>query len=224
MVSTILAVAMSRTCYAQSSPSNTRLRVAVIDTGLSLTDPRFKDVLCPSGHKDFTGEGIWDVNSHGTHVAGIIMRNAPDHSKYCLVIIKAFGTHRKEYAAEAIQYAVSLGIKLVNISADGITYDPEEKAALSASGVKFVVAAGNENSYYKNSYPSGYGLPNVYPVGNWDCKAGKKGRLSNYGGGIIWRCGTDILSTVPGGNEETKSGTSMAAPMYTAELINRGGK
>lgn len=65
------------------------IRVAVIDTGIDTSDigaPRFKNMLCDSGHKDFTVNErairlqpqisryilFADRISHGTHIAGLI--------------------------------------------------------------------------------------------------------------------------------------------------------
>ncbi len=67
------------------------IRVAVIDTGLDLSDPRFSALLC----KDIKGvnlvpkEGIRDLIGHGTHVAGIIKKYAKD-ANYCMMIIKYY--------------------------------------------------------------------------------------------------------------------------------------
>ena len=49
------------------------LRVAVIDTGLDLSDKRFSSRLCKEGHEDFTHTTIEDKSGHGTHVVGLIL-------------------------------------------------------------------------------------------------------------------------------------------------------
>lgn len=198
-----------------------RIPVGILDTGLNIYDPRFRDVLCHGGHQDFTGEGLSDRIGHGTHVAGIVMNGALAYDKYCLVIIKVVG-NKVEALTQGIQYARRLNLAVINISISGTEFYPDEKQALMAvPNTKVVVAAGNHNKPYTTEYPAGYGLPNVSVVGNWDCKNQKKGLLSNYGDSIIWRCGTNIVSTLPYGKFGAMSGTSMAAPMYTAELINQ---
>lgn len=203
--------------------SSDRIRVAVLDSGLDLYDPRFTDVLCPYGHKDFTGEGIRDVIGHGTHVAGIIANNAPDHSKYCLVILKVVkrdgNTGGLQY--NALEYLATHRATYANMSLYGQSSDELEKSLLSSTKADIVVAAGNDNVHYKTEFPGGYNLPNIHVVGNWDCKRNKKYDNSNYGEGIIWRCGTNIRSTLPHGKTGLMTGTSMAAPLYTAELINQ---
>jgi subtilisin family serine protease len=203
------------TSFAQAS-SDQRLRVAVIDTGLNIHDPRFADVLCPNGHRDLTGEGLQDENGHGTHVAGILAMAAPDHTIY-----KVFSRNGNQYLDAAIQLLNNDHIKIANISASGTVYDLMEKQYAAATKAILVVAAGNNNTYYKEAYPGGYGLHNVFAVGNWDCAHSRRGPASNYGEGVVWRCGTNIISTLPGGKYGARTGTSQAAPLYTAELVEK---
>ena len=111
------------------SQSETRLKVAILDTGLDLRDPRFADVLCQGGHKDFTGEGLYDKIGHGTHVAGIISQMAYDHTKYCLVIVKISDTvdGTEENYIKGLEWVVSNKIRLANMSMIGRTPDDDEK-------------------------------------------------------------------------------------------------
>jgi subtilisin family serine protease len=210
-----------------SSPSysqfENRLKVAIIDSGLDLRDPRFADVLCQGGHKDFTGTGLYDNLGHGTHVAGIVSQMAYDHTKYCLVIVKISDTvdGKEENYIKGLEWVVNNNIKLANMSMIGRTPDDDEKSIIQNSTTIFVAAAGNDNKPYTNRYPGAYNLPNVRVVGNWDCKTNQREPMSNYGPNVIWRCGTNIKSYVPRGRTEYKTGTSMAAPMYTAEEIVR---
>lgn len=197
------------------------IKVAVIDTGLNLADPRFSTALCQGGHKDFTGTGLRDKVGHGTFVAGLIKNAAYDHSKYCLLILKVTDTKAGMVPiSEAIVYATQQGAKIINISMTGKKADPDEKAVMEKSGALFSIAAGNEDKDYHTSFPGGYGLKNVTVVGNWDCKRKKKNPNSNYGTDITWRCGTEVTSTGIKGTSKG-SGTSFAAPLYTAELINQ---
>lgn len=216
---TLFGLALVSTLTTASVTSTTRLKIAIIDTGLNVYDPRFQDFLCPTGHKDFTGAGLSDTNGHGTHVAGILMRAAPDHSKYCVVIIKIGSSVRQEL--KAFVYAESLGVKVVNFSWSNTAVVDQEFELMRSSKMLFVVAAGNNKTYYREAYPGGYQLPNVIPVGNWDCQSKTRGPASNYGEGVNWRCGTNIKSTLPDAREGYMSGTSQATPLMTAEIINR---
>lgn len=199
------------------------LKIAIVDSGLSLNDPRFKDVLCQEGHKDFTGKGMYDGLNHGTAVASIISRNAPDHSKYCILIIKVFGDKKNAYVdtTGAVAYAKSQGATVINMSYGGYGTVEGEGEQLEKIGVTIVAAAGNDTKDYHTYFPAGYPIKNMIAVGNWDCKSSRKDVHSNYGEGIVWRCGTHIRAWGILGREGVFSGTSFAAPMYTAELINR---
>lgn len=218
----LILILFSNLCTPTCYSGDTGFRVAVIDTGIDLNDSRFRDVLCYSGHIDLTGEGIQDYNGHGTHVVGILAKAAPDHYKYCIVIIKAYkrGKTSMEVYLEALRYVRSQGITLVNISMSGEVLDYKERALLATTKATFVVSAGNQGVNYHQAYPAGYDLPNVKVVGNFDCQKNIPGLASNYGPGVIWRCGTNILSAVPGGTA-VMTGTSMATPLVTAEIINR---
>ncbi len=211
---------------------DTRMMVAVIDTGLDLNDPRFKAVLCKTGHKDFTDTELTDRHGHGTHVAGIILKGAPDTSKYCLVILKFYTIEQTGFAnlkaeTRAIRYANTLGAKIINVSLYGPDSDSEEEQVIAESTAVIVASAGNGpfdknqpgEDYKGKAYPASY--PKVRVIGNWDCKNNRRHLSSNFGAGVIYRCGTNIVSTLPGGKTGRMTGTSQAAPAYTADLINQ---
>lgn len=223
------------TCIKEAEPAekhrDTRIRIAIIDTGLDLEDPRFKDVLCESGHRDFTRQTLKDTHGHGTHIAGIIKDRIADKSRYCLMILKYYvdsnlGFQNLQNEIAAIKYATDNGAQVVNISGGGPFESKEELQAIkNAPGVQFIVAAGNDgvnvdgpDNFY---YPGSYGLPNITVVGNLDCANQRRSPSSNYGRNTVWRCGTDIQSTAPDGMVGIMSGTSQATAVYTAELINR---
>lgn len=197
-------------------------KVAVIDTGLDLTDPRFKDVLCPSGHKDFTGRGIKDTMGHGTHVAGLIKSYA-GNAQYCLIIYKFYAkdSFSFERELEAIKTAIDEGVQIVNISGGGKSFSQEEYDLIKDhSEVTFVVAAGNNGEDLNKEvyYPASYRLPNIVAVGNL-AEEQKKNPTSNYGDFVTWEAGTNIISTLPKGQFGSMTGTSMAAPIRTGKLL-----
>ena len=195
--------------------------MAIIDSGLNIHDPRFKGVLCePELHRDFTGTGLYDTVGHGTHVAGILVKSTPNHEDYCIVVIKAWDKDNN-WMLQAIDYANSIGVDFINISMSGSEYYEAEFQAIKKSKATFVVAAGNTNVPYTEAYPGGYKLKNIVVAGNWNCITNKKEITSNYGPEVVWRCGTNIRSYVPGGTEGYKTGTSMAAPVVTAELVTK---
>lgn len=195
------------------------LKVAVIDTGLDLKDPRFTPVLCADGHENLSGENsIADVEGHGTHIAGIIKKYAGD-ANYCLMIFKYFSASRNNLIIDAIRLAVAHGANIINISSSGLGYSEAEYLTIKyAPTVTVVAAAGNDGKIIA-SYPGSYDLPNVINVGALDVFGHRRGS-SNYGPSVkAWELGEDIQSTLPDGSVGYMSGTSQATAVHTGKLI-----
>lgn len=199
------------------------IRVAIVDTGLDLKDPRFSAHLCPEGHTDFTGEGIQDLHSHGTHVAGIIVKYA-GKANYCLIILKYFLGDAKDgiRSRRALAKAVELEVDVVNMSGGGAEGHPDEAALLGrSSATTFIVAAGNGGvniDHPPGYYPASYNFSNVVTVGSIGTD-GKKSYFSNYGNTVdTWELGESIYSTIPGGYGYM-SGSSMATAAATGRYI-----
>lgn len=204
------------------------LKVAVIDTGLDLSDPRFSKVLCADGHKDFTGTGIKDVHGHGTHVAGLIKTYAAESKGYCLVILKYWvdgmpAGQSNIKTVEAIREATRIGARIINYSSNGKEFSEPEYLAIRAFSGAFVVAAGNEGEDLDLSpnYPASYRLLSMIVVGALG-ENGKRLRSSNYGTPVTtWETGENVLSYLPGGKSGFMSGTSMATGVATGKLIKK---
>lgn len=215
-----------------------QIKVAVIDTGLDLSDPRFKGKIC-AGAKDFTGTGIEDTVGHGTHVAGLIKKYAGPKANYCLLILKFFtpiasGEVNFKRSLEAMKYAAEQRVNIVNYSAGGPDREPEEIDAIAAMPwALFIVAAGNggidavegrdptSEKGTKGYYPAAYGLSNVIPVGSLDVE-GKRLPSSNFGPAVkVWELGV-VESTLPHGRTGTMQGTSMAAAVLTGKVLAGG--
>lgn len=207
------------------------LVVAIVDTGLDLADPRFSNVVCKTGHKDFTGQGLADVHGHGTHVAGLIKQyaeGAPAGS-YCLLILKYYTDAQSNKinlarSTEAFRWAVAHKAGIVNFSACGPVFDSTEYGIIAhAVHTLFVVAAGNYNRDISEPgeeiYPAAYPLDNVIPVGSLDLQ-GHKAPRSDFGPTVIyWQTGENQTSTMPGGRMASLSGTSMATAVHTGKII-----
>lgn len=218
-----------------TSDCQKQLKVAIIDTGLNLDDPRFKDHLCPYGHKDFTGQGLDDVEGHGTHVAGSIVKFA-DHANYCLLIYKYYtegstDSQRLGWELLSLEEAIKNGANIVNFSGGGGGFNETESLLIQYNPkVTFVVAAGNEhhdidirgNEYY----PASYFFINEIVVGALD-KNGKRVSSSNWGKKVKWELGENILSTIPCKNRSGlvdgcngyMTGTSMATSVVTGKIL-----
>lgn len=207
------------------------VRVAIVDTGLDLKDPRFAHVLCKSGHKDFTGDGIKDYHGHGTHIAGLVRMYAGS-AGYCLMIVKYYaegvpGAINATREIEAMTWAVSHGADIVNVSGGGPKSSAVEALLIhDHPGVTFVVAAGNESQDIALSpyYPASYGYGNMVVVGNAKeepASSDVRSETSNFGEGVnAWEVGVDALSTLPKGTGKI-SGTSQACAIRTGKIVKQ---
>ena len=129
-------------------------------------------------------------------------------------------------AIDAIDYAASFGVHIINASWGGSSYNTLLETAIAESGALVVAAAGNYNEDIDQPggqfYPASFTLANVVSVAAVDQK-GKRAVFSNYGdvGVDISAPGTNILSTYPASADCASpcyawaEGTSMAAPHVT---------
>jgi subtilisin family serine protease len=166
--------------------------------------------------------------SHGTHVAGIIGATAnngvgiagiaPDVRIMPVPVLTSSASTAN--AIKAFEYAAKNGAHIISNSWGNNTYEPALQAAVTAAtnaGLMVVVAAGNENwdTGINGSYPDNYaGSVSIAASDHKDAKAS----YSNRGTITIDVAapGDAILSTVPGARYANMSGTSMAAPAYSA--------
>lgn len=211
-----------------------KIKVLVIDSGLDLADIRFKNVLCKSGHKDFTGGGIRDDNGHGTHIAGLIMDRAKEvEGRYCMVIYKYYDMKattkvNMENGLSAFNSAYKIKkLKFLNYSSYGYGENYQEYIALRklivGKDVVMSVAAGNDGLDIdipgQIGYPAGYKIPGMHVVGNLLIN-GIRNVYSNYGNTVTdWIVGTDLMSTLPNGKTGTMTGTSQATASLTGMLV-----
>lgn len=166
-----------------------------------------------------------DDNGHGTHVAGTIGARgnngigisgvAWSASIMPLKFLDKDGAGALSDAIEAIHYARTNGAKVINASWGGGGFNAALQSAITqfrnAGGI-FVAAAGNENSNNATTpaFPANYsGVISVGASTRNDALA----NFSNYGTNVqIVAPGQSILSTLPGNQYGTLSGTSMATP------------
>lgn len=174
-----------------------------------------------------------DDSSHGTHVAGIVGAEGNNvlgtvgvDWKVHLMPLKflnADGEGNTADAAEAIEYAIDNGAKVINASWGGPAFSAALFQAVKEAGdrgVLFVAAAGNDgvNADVSPDYPAAFDLPNVISVA---ASGPDDGLLdfSNYGRRSVDLAapGDEIYSTVPSrsGGYASYSGTSMAAPFVS---------
>ncbi|MBX6313532.1 MAG: S8 family serine peptidase [Isosphaeraceae bacterium] len=221
-------------------PGTAPVIVAVIDSGIDLSNPEFAGRIWTDPATGAHGwnfltnsSNVADDNGHGTHVAGIIA--AAGNNGYGIAgvdwgatimplkFINANGDGTIDQAVQAIYYAVDHGARVINASWGGSTYSQALKDAIAyanAHNVVFVTAAGNEsaNNDYVRSYPADNRLPNLLSVAAVD-PSGNLASFSNYGPTTVDLAapGVGIRSVIPGGYA-TYSGTSMAAPFVSGTV------
>ena len=199
-----------------SKPHSKPIKIAIIDTGL---DPKFKKLahLCPTGHRDLTGEGLDDYHGHGTNVTGLIVDNA-GNSNYCIIIIKAYAFRSpvmKPYIPEALAYAYSIKPDVINVSGGGSDPILAEKVIVNQilnSKIKLIVAAGNKGTDLNvncNYFPACYD-PRIIVVGTND-------RFSNKGSVVDIKTLGNKLT----GFGVTMSGTSQATAVVSGNVTKQ---
>jgi methionine-rich copper-binding protein CopC len=129
-------------------------------------------------------------------------------------------------AAEAIEYAVNHGAKVINASWGGDGEDPTIAAAIQyadENGVIIVCAAGNNGTDDDTTFFSPASYSSEYPKVISVAAISSNGTLaswSDYGTGTVQLAapGNDVYGLGVSGNWTTDSGTSMAAPLVTGTI------
>ncbi|WP_425579606.1 type VII secretion-associated serine protease mycosin [Streptomyces coacervatus] len=202
--------------------------VAVIDTGVDGSNPQLSGAMAGAGKSFVDGAANKDIEGHGTRVAGIIAARpmkgtgfegiAPDAK---ILSLRYTGGENKQgntgTMAQAINYAVSQGAKIINISSDTASKEdngPLRSAVAAAvqKGALIVAAAGNDGADGKSAdtYPASY--PGVLAVAASD-RNDERAYFSQAGDFVdVAAPGVDMVSTVPKGGQCSADGTSFAAP------------
>ncbi len=136
-----------------------KVKIAVIDTGIDRAHPDFAKRIVAT--KDFTLEGFKDSNGHGSHVAGIAAGAgisskgryqgiAPEALILSGKVLRVDGSGRMSDVMAAVEWAVNLGVDIVNLSLS-TSGAPDGADALSEicdtaveAGVVVCAAAGND--------------------------------------------------------------------------------
>lgn len=213
-------------------------RVAIIDTGLDLKDPRFSKLLCKTGrHWNFVNNNSnpYDTHGHGTHIAGLIKQYA-GNKDYCLLIYKYYddrntGEQNLNYEISAFNRAIVDKADIINFSGGGAEFSTAELKSLRRAeqlGIQVVAAAGNDGKDTSLSgyayYPANHHLSNMTVVGNLQSNSNGTCRMnptSNRGKFVQkWEIGTDARSTLPRGYTGRLTGTSQATAIRTGKMIS----
>lgn len=201
------------------------IKVAVLDTGVDRDHPDLQSAIV--GMEDFTGDGIEDVNGHGTHCAGIIAARyngvgfvgaAPQSELLIAKVLGNDGSGSYSWISDGINWAVDEGADIISMSLGGPVSDAQLFTAVHSAllqGVMVICAAGNDGSVFRNSidYPGKYGA--VITVASHDHNGNASG-FSSRGGELDFMApGSDIWSTYKEGTWASLSGTSMATPFVS---------
>ncbi len=176
-------------------------------------------------HNDNTVFDDATLDFHGTHTAGIlaaasnsegISGTAPKSKILPLKFINGNWGYTCD-VIDAIEYAMKIGVKIMNCSFGGTDDNFALKDTMVNSGILFVCAAGNRGADVAVSpvYPACFDIPNVLSVASIDSK-GVLSPYSSYGNKIhVAAPGVNILSTTPGNAYDYFTGTSAAVPFVT---------
>lgn len=197
--------------------------VAVLDSGVKYD----QEDLAANMWNGVPGHGIdyvdndndpQDLEGHGTHVAGIIGASGNNNlgatgvcwkaSIMAVRVLDAAGSGTTANVIQGINFAVSHGAKVINMSFEGTVFDSAFSAAIDNAqthDVVIVVAAGNngvDNDISGHAtYPCNFTQPNLICVAALD-QSYALANFSSWGATSVdvGAPGTNILSTWAGTN------------------------
>lgn len=212
------------------------VKIAILDTGIDLDHPDLQANIKGGINTINPLKSPDDDNGHGTHVAGIIaavdnqvgvLGVAPQAWLYAVKILNKQGSGFVSDIIEGLQWAISEGVDVINMSfgtSSDVQSLHEAIAAAYNKGIVLVAAAGNsgpgENTVL---YPAKY--PEVIAVSATDSSDSAASWSSRGPEVELAAPGVYIPSTYKGGAYKTLSGTSMASPHVagTAALVIASG-
>ncbi|MFY0696591.1 MAG: S8 family peptidase [Balneola sp.] len=209
----------------------------VIDTGIDLDHPEL-NVDASRGFNAFTkgkdGKSLDDGDGHGTHVAGTIAAIDNDQGVVGVAagatvipvkVLDSRGSGSYSGVIAGVDHVGANGSSgdVANMSLGGPVsqaLDDAVKNAAQSSGVKFVLAAGNESDDANNHSPARANGNNIYTISAMNSNDAWAS-FSNYGNPPVDYAapGVSIKSTWKNGGYNTISGTSMAAPHAAGVLL-----
>ncbi len=205
--------------------------VAVLDTGVDPSHPELAGHL--RGGWDFVdsdadptddgdgldndGDGrIDEGRGHGSHVAGIVARTAPDAALLVVRVLDAEGRGDVMSVASGIRWALDHGAQVINLSLGMLQESPTIEALVSLAesrGVVCVASAGNWGAEEPEEFPAA--SHHVISVAAVDAE--RHPAIFTSFGDHVAMCapGVAVRSTYLDGGYALWSGTSMAAPFVS---------
>lgn len=204
---------------AWKSATGRDILIGIIDTGVDFAHPDLRDSIAGGINLIHRHLPPVDDNGHGTHISGTIaagagrgMSGIAPHAR--LYAVKAFdhnGTSFVTDIVKGIDWCVSHGIHIINMSFGMKTYSPALEAAVrnaAKEGVIIIASSGNEGKKGIIDYPARF--PTTIAVG----ATGRNGRIAHFTNRStqidIYAPGERIVSTWLNGKYQELSGTSMA--------------
>jgi len=197
------------------------VKVAVLDTGISLSHPDLKDNIKGGYNAIAPGKAPEDQNGHGSHVAGTIaaIHNsvgvagvAPQASLYAVQVLGASGSGYCSDIIEGLEWSINNGMNVANMSYGGSEPCSGESDALNLADVAKItlVAAAGNNYGGEVDWPAKH--DKVIAVTAINASNGFA-YFSSQGGEVdLTAPGVSVPSTYKKVGYKTLSGTSMAAP------------
>ncbi len=172
------------------------------------------DIVDEEGHGTFVSSVAAAAGNNGVGMAGVTWQAS-------LMSIKFLGPSGGTVAdfLEAVEFARSRGVRVMNLSFGSYSYSQAEKDAIgSSTDTLFLAAAGNNrfNNDIYPLYPAGYDLPNLVAVAASN-ESDQLASFSNYGITSVHLAapGTNILGASPRNIYDTSSGTSAATAVVS---------
>jgi len=199
--------------------------VAILDTGATFDHPALRghylpgfNVIDPAQPPNDVADGTSNIAvGHGTMIAGIVARIAPDAKIMPVKVLTSNGIGTLFNVLCGMYYAVENNAQVLNMSMSADQSSPAMRDALEvayAAGVLVVASAGNEGEP-QVSFPAAY--PHVIAVTSVE-QNNRKSTYANCGQQIgVVAPGTGIRSTYVNGGYASWSGTSFAAPFASGE-------
>ncbi|KAF3942027.1 hypothetical protein ABW19_dt0200610 [Dactylella cylindrospora] len=173
------------------------IKVAIVDTGIDcgnekLSENIIKRKAFPPSMHDFL-----DLQGHGTHVAGLVLKVAPNAQILCARVFDDNYINKPSYLAEAIDWAVKEGAKVIccswGASQSNQTLIEACKRAYSANCLVF--AAGSNSGHGRPALPYPAFCGDVISIGSCN-DTGKKSDIT-HSMTKFWFPGESIASYHP---------------------------
>jgi len=205
------------------------VKVAILDTGVDTDHPDLEAAILTS--KDFTGDGIEDVDGHGTHCAGMVGARingagftgiAPECDLLIGKVLDNTGRGTYQQIADGVDWAVAEGADIISMSLGGSESDDVLYRAIYralAVGITVICAAGNEGALMPNNITVPAIYAGVITIAAHDRKGNPTGFTSRGGELDMMAPGENILSTYVDGGYARLSGTSMATPFVAGLAV-----